>query len=219
MKNLTAELIPEKLNIYLQMRKSAAKWREANLIFIHIPKNAGVSLAHAIYGTPMGHWTIQDLSRHHPKLVNTIPTLAVVRNPFERLHSAYTFACQGHGFGIVNGPVVRNHKQYRRPEFATYERFICEWIIQANLSKMDFIFRTQASFAIDTKRNLKPSYIFKLDQIQKIERFLSDYLSRDIHIERMNYTNRQKGYHLTSEMESIIRHVYRDDFKIFYPTI
>lgn len=216
MKKFIAEFIPENLHIYYQMRKAKRHWISKNIIFIHIPKNAGVSIAHTIYASPMGHWTFKDLIKHHPSLVSKIPTFSVVRNPFERLHSAYTFACQGYGLGVQNGPAVKNHKQYKRPEFSTYERFICEWIANAALPKTDFIFRTQTSFVTDENNKTRTDHIFKLEQIPIIERFLSESLKRDINLPRLNYTSRHTNYKMTSEMEAVIRDIYHEDFSNFY---
>lgn len=63
-------------------------------IFIHIPKCAGTSVAHALYGKPPWHFSISDAL-----FINTLKfcrpdyfSFATIRDPYARLYSIYRYA-------------------------------------------------------------------------------------------------------------------------------
>lgn len=65
-------------------------------IFIHVPKAAGSSLKEQIYGAPMGgHRRIVEFAAYDAQRTHDFFKYAFVRNPWDRLLSAYTFLVQG----------------------------------------------------------------------------------------------------------------------------
>jgi hypothetical protein len=66
-------------------------------IFVHIPKTAGVSIARALYdGLGAGHLGIHDYEMAlRPVVVSGYFMFTLVRNPWDRLYSAYTFLMSG----------------------------------------------------------------------------------------------------------------------------
>lgn len=61
-------------------------------IFIHIPKNAGTSVAKALYGCSPWHWTAADLFKISKKRYQGHFKFAIVRNPLDRLFSTFCYA-------------------------------------------------------------------------------------------------------------------------------
>jgi len=60
-------------------------------IFVHVPKAAGSSVADALFGQPVGHRPIHRHIAYHPELVASYFKFTFVRNPWDRLHSAYHY--------------------------------------------------------------------------------------------------------------------------------
>jgi len=62
-----------------------------NLIFIHIPKNAGTSIINSLEMYPHGHYqtytNFYTMKRKHP----TAKTFVIVRNPWDRMVSVYNY--------------------------------------------------------------------------------------------------------------------------------
>ena len=54
----------------------------AGLIFIHVPNTAGVSVSLAVYGRTFPHNTAAEFKASFPLLFPSLPSFAVVRNPW-----------------------------------------------------------------------------------------------------------------------------------------
>jgi hypothetical protein len=83
------------------MRPGIIIYNKLKLAFIHVPKNAGLSVIHSIRthsprtsGT-LGHYPMRNLSDSELSQLNALKTFAVVRNPWSRLVSGYCFLRQG----------------------------------------------------------------------------------------------------------------------------
>ncbi len=63
-------------------------FKKSGTIFIHIPKCAGTSVAHALYGNDPWHFSIKE---YDEKTVQTYESFAVVRDPVDRFYSSYYY--------------------------------------------------------------------------------------------------------------------------------
>ncbi len=87
-----------------QMRRSESatgyslqQFEASNSIFIHIPKASGVSVAKSLYGNMAGgHMAMRDYElAFGPHFLRKAFVFTFVRNPWDRLHSAYRFLAKG----------------------------------------------------------------------------------------------------------------------------
>ena len=62
---------------------------EENLIFVHIPKNAGTSICRYFNYLATYHETIYDFKETFPDKYNSYKKFAIVRNPYDRMVSWY----------------------------------------------------------------------------------------------------------------------------------
>lgn len=60
-------------------------------IFVHIPKVAGSSIAEALFGSSVGHRPIRRHLAYHPDIVSKYFKFTFIRNPWDRLYSAYQY--------------------------------------------------------------------------------------------------------------------------------
>lgn len=147
------------------VRRRVADWRgrgpyagypnEFHCIFIHVPKAAGTSVAESLFGVKSRHVDYREYERANPHKFRRYFKFAFVRNPWDRLVSAYTFLRRG-GMNAQDAAWAEANLvgvvQFRdfvrllvdRPELLEWvhlreqHRFVCD----ANLElKMDFIGR------------------------------------------------------------------------------
>jgi len=64
-------------------------------IFIHVPKTGGTSISHAL--NLYGHCCHEPISKYPRYLTEKVFTFAFVRNPFDRILSAYNYLRGGYG--------------------------------------------------------------------------------------------------------------------------
>ncbi len=92
-------------------------------IFIHIPKVAGTSIANALFGESVGHRPLRRHVAFCPELVEEYFKFTFVRNPYDRLFSAYNYFSSHVG--------SRKHRDHRwasdyLSKFDSFERFVRE---------------------------------------------------------------------------------------------
>lgn len=64
------------------------------VLFIHVPKNAGTSVCHQLYGTQIKHETVRYYASVAPRVLD-LPSFAILRDPVCRFLSAFAYASNG----------------------------------------------------------------------------------------------------------------------------
>ena len=183
-------------------------------MFIHVPKVAGTSINHALYGRTLGHYSALEIKNKFPTLFNDSFTFSFVRNPWDRLLSAYHFAKQGR----TETMGMRNSKQYKIPEFDSFESFVLEWLAHKNVDELDFVFQTQSRFLVDVNGELLPDYIGKLESIDESINYIESKINRKLHISHANKVERKgtyRSYYISQKMVDIVHDKYRSDINLF----
>jgi hypothetical protein len=122
-----------------------AEMRRRNLIFVHVPRVAGTSIARALYGPKCTrHHSIRYYKTVAPAFWASADSFAVLRDPFDRVASAYAFVRTG-GTEIcrLSDVFVRQTAHLRCMD--DYLSFIEE---RNDLSR-DFVMRPQSWFVSD----------------------------------------------------------------------
>ena len=204
-------VLPRWLNLY----RRYPYWAKAGCIFVHVPKAAGTSMNHALYGRTLGHYSIEEIRRAFPRLASRSFVFSIVRCPFSRVYSAYRFA----KIGRTADMGVLNPEQYRIPEFETFERFVLDWLVYQELEKADPIFRPQSYYlCIDD--------VMAVDKVIRIEQLAAEIpslerdLGRKLQVHTKNATggDRDDAGKFTLDMRNAIVRMYTKDFEVLdYP--
>lgn len=208
-------LIPEAFRMGQLVLRRAVALQHAGVIFVHIPKNGGTSINHAVYGRFMGHFRVRDIERVRPNLLRSLPSFAVVRNPWARAYSAWNFARQG--AAMKEGAQIRSPARYQTPEFESFERFVLEWLPSRDLNREDYVFRPQSQFVLNKWDEIGVSNLGRIEEPDSYLPYLEDTLGRQIEIRHLNRTADPFRYReaYTLEMRATLAGCYSVDLERF----
>lgn len=181
-------------------------------IFVHIPKTGGISVVNSLFGNLGGaHVPIRKYQFIFSKSeFNTYFKFAIVRNPWDRLVSAYTF--------LMNGGLNEKDKSWAEKnikKFQNFEDFVKWWVCRENIySYVHFV--PQHEFICI--KPLRPS----VDFIGYLEDYTNDFnkikrlLGVEGELQKLNVSKRRdyKEYYNDATLQ-IVADAYRDDINLF----
>jgi len=195
------------------LQQKRGPFDEHRCIFVHIPKCAGISLVKSLFGHySLGHGNLKRYQiMFGPEEFNSYFKFTVVRNPYDRLVSAFLFMKQG---GI-------NEKDKRWAErnlspYADFDAFVKGWVNRSNIWK-GLHFRPQCSFICLKKK--QPG----LDFIGYFENLAADFafICRKLQIttsliEANRNLARKKSFleYYNDETRAIVADAYADDLRV-----
>lgn len=204
------QLFPLKLTNKIDILRRSFLWRKHNVIFIHVPKAAGVSVNKAIYGKPLGHFYADEIKATCPHVYNTAFKFSVVRHPIDRLYSAFNFSKTG-GTSVMR---MKNSEYYvDNPYFKSFESFVYNWLTKQDLKSIDHVFRPQYLYLFDKGDNLLVDAFYKLEEIEDYYHEISQNIGRSFSLGRHNISQKE-SYEVSSELRSFIYKIYIKDFEL-----
>ena len=190
-----------------------AAFSETGSIQIHVPKAAGTSVSHALYGGNIGHRTALDYHRISARHFRRYFRFGFVRNPWDRAVSAYEFARSGGTEWVrpIPDPV------YRSEVFATFDRFVREWLVSAAMDEVDVVFRPQWTFLCDERGELLVDHVGLVERLAEDLEVVESALGRAIRPDHLNRSTRSVDYpdYYTPETRDMVAEVYRRDIEMF----
>lgn len=190
---------------------SFAQFDRTKSIFVHIPKCAGTSVSKALFGNLAGgHATLNQYTRiFEQKYIFEYFKFTIVRNPWDRLVSAYFFLRSG-GFGESD----RNWAENEIMDFSSFDDFVKHWVNRKNIWKW-YHFRPQYHYMLEKFGKANLDFVAFLENID--EDF--SYIAKRIGVNCvLNVSNSSKhtSYvdYYNEESASIVAEVYAEDIKM-----
>ena len=185
---------------------------KSKTIFIHIPKTAGVSLVKAIYGDV-------TLEGHRSFYFNSIAlniknedyfSFSFVRNPFDRLYSAYKFLNAG-GMNHLDKIAFQTHLS----EFEDFEDLILNGLNKKLIYQITH-FIPQHEYLCDKSGSILVDFIGRFENLDKDILLLSKKLNKNIELNHHNYNDKSDYKEVyTDEMIYKVNQIYQKDIDIF----
>lgn len=184
---------------------------EHKAIFIHIPKTAGISLKRTL-GVPedVGHADYLAFHAASPEKCRSYFKFAFVRNPWDRLLSAYSFLQAG---GIPKWDLF--WRVQLMSGVTSFEEFVLERLENAVVNNA-LHFRPQYSFISDASGNVKMDFVGRFETIEADFAQVAERLGIDPSLERLNeseHASYQAAY--TPAMSEVVARLYARDIELF----
>jgi chondroitin 4-sulfotransferase 11 len=200
----------------LLVKRRGPLWLRTGLVFVHVPKAAGTSISDALYGRFTGHVRALDVVRWGSFAVRSLPRVAVVRNPWARLVSAYRFVKRGAGIGGPHAGRVWHPEQYRVPEFETFERFVNDWLAGRDLRKLDISFHPQSDFVCNERGQVIVHHLGRFENLDETHAYLRATVARLPAIGDSNRSGEAVDYRTfyTPDLVDLVGQIYADDIRL-----
>jgi chondroitin 4-sulfotransferase 11 len=211
------QILPSGFRRAVLVKRRENIWRRAGIVFVHVPKAAGTSMNVALYGRFMGHVHANDVHRWASPQVRALPSFAVVRNPWDRVLSAYRFAKAGIGSGPGVKAGMANPQQYDTPEFRTFEAFVNEWLVARDLKRLDGVFQPQWQFVCGADKRIIVDHLGRFENLDETVSFIHDRTGVRPVLTRMNVSGFRLDYRwlFTPSVRNLVGDLYREDIDLF----
>jgi len=185
---------------------------EKKCLFFHIPKTAGISISNSIYGDiKWGHRTVNYYKSYYgDEVFNSLYKFCFVRNPYDRLFSAYTFLKKG---GINDQDLAFSEKHLH--EYLDFEDFVLRGLEKKEI--MEWVhFRPQHTFVCDDNDKMVMDFVGKMENINEDFSYLCKQINVNVELKKLNMSFVKKN-DFSDNIKSIIKSKYQKDFTLFYP--
>ncbi|WP_336959444.1 sulfotransferase family 2 domain-containing protein [Sphingobium aquiterrae] len=189
-------------------RARLAGIRDAGALFIHIPKNAGMSVSNALYGLQVKHASVRYYDCVAPDLLDSLPSFALIRDPRERFLSAWRY-------GRAGGTAHNRVSMPFRPvymAFSSIDAALDHLESVRSIYAVDHIFRPQSWYITDREGEIMVDRLFLLSDMARASAAMPHLLPAAI--PHLNRTAAGKTI-LTLAQEQRLRALYPQDFRLF----
>ncbi len=184
-------------------------------LFVHIPKTAGSSIYDLVFdgGKGLGHMPYAWYESIAPGCCKEYFSFSFVRNPWDRVVSAYHFVLAG-GAPRRDGPMA---KEFSR--FKNFDDFVVNWLNDETInSNLHFV--PQYKFLVNGDGELGPDFVGRYeslnDHMQHICRAVKISPSQVFSIKTINKSSRgdYQNYY-TDRSAEVVMNLYRQDAELF----
>ncbi len=185
---------------------------EKKCVFFHIPKTAGISISNSLFGdVKWGHRSVNFYKSHYgEKVFNSLYKFCFVRNPYDRLFSAYTFLKEG---GINNQDLEFSNSYLQ--EFASFDEFVLKGLEKEEI--LNWVhFKPQYTFVCDENDNIVMDFIGKMENLKADFNTVCKHLNVKSELQKLNVSSPKKN-EFSEEVKEMIKLKYQKDFNLFYP--
>jgi hypothetical protein len=184
-------------------------------IFFHIPKTGGNSIYESLFEKQ--EWGHRDVFYYKfifgKKKFENYFKFCFVRNPINRLYSAYSF--------LKNGGINKQDEKFNQDHLSSFSSF--EDFVKNGLHKKEIInwvhFQPQYLFVTDKKSKVVVDFVGKLENIETDFITLKKLLNKKkATLSHLNKGKREKIKISDSSLQ-VIKKIYKRDFELFYPEL
>lgn len=182
-------------------------------IFIHIPKNAGISVSYTLFGNTGGsHRKLKDYQRiFGRRTVSKYYKFSFVRNPWDRLVSTYFF--------LTNGGLTEKDKKWTAQHIAEYSDFtdfVTNWLSVDHVNN-SLHFQEQHLFLTNHNNELDVDFLGRFENLAQDFQTICEHLQIERTLKKTNSSKRKNDYrsYYNETTKAIVAEVYERDIHLF----
>jgi len=184
-------------------------------IFVRIPKNATQSISLSLFGNlGGGHLPILKYNViYSRKEFQNYFKFTFVRNPWDRLVSAYHFLRAG---GVGNEHDMK-WKERLEKYYPTFDTFLKEWVNSKDVA-WGMHFKSQYQFVCDENFRIMVDFVGYFENLESDFDYVKKKLGVNTSLTNVNKTKSKKNHYrnyYSSETAEIVARVYHHDIRIF----
>ena len=183
-----------------------------DILFIHIPKAAGMSIVKKLYGINESHHSFARdyMNESHIKFKERY-SFSITRNPYDRVFSAYNYLKLG-GMNLIDQVWWDLYIK----KYDGFESFIINGGLEKAIKVNAEHFIPQYKFVCDINNKIICDYVGKLENLSEVESIISMRLNKTIKfgIENKNVESRSRITSYSNKMKNIVYKLYELDFLI-----
>ncbi len=188
-------------------------FRQTKSIFIHIPKAGGISIIKSLYGENaqgFGHPIYKIFLDIFREDYYKFFKFTFVRNPWDRVYSAYTFLIQGG----LNEQDKRFSKQYLS-KFKTFEDFILNGLEQEDIQNW-IHFIPQYKFIFDENNKLMVDFVGRFENFENDFNEIAKKINNNTSLKHLNKSRKKKNYTdmYNDKMIEKVYQIYKTDIDL-----
>ncbi|KEA65212.1 alpha-2,3-sialyltransferase [Marinobacterium lacunae] len=183
---------------------------DKHCIFVHVPKTAGLSVCKGLFDLPaVGHMSLAYYQNVlGPEKFNAYYKFAFVRNPWDRLYSAYHY--------LRNGGVGKDDRVWTEAlqRFADFNDFVNRWVDEDNIG-LQLHFMPQSRFLKDARGMISLDFIGRFESLEQDYNTILEQVG-GAPMPKINVT-RNSGRYIDAyspRSREIVARVYRRDIEL-----
>ena len=211
----------------LSAKRMLLGWRYAhffarrNVIFIHIPKAAGLSVFEALFGCEsFGHYSLGFYQRHmRSAAYQKCFKMTFVRDPYERLYSVYSYLKKG-------GRGKPKDLQYQAALAAVdcFETFAADWLNEQRLFEIEHLI-PQSCWLKNRQGTIEMDYVGRMETLDADYAHVAHQVDAEcVSLPHVNIGSARPSVPIRElfapHMTKNINRLYKEDFEILgYPVL
>ena len=208
------EVLHRRTSLWTRIRaERLAEYDRARSIFVHIPKTGGISVATALYGSSTAWHLGMD---SYQKIFNADElddyfTFCFVRNPWDRLVSAYEFLKRG-----GRGPADRAWAAGVLARYTSFEDLVLHYLHAGRIFDRDALRPQYAYLTLPGQRDVLVDFVGRYETLEEDFEAVARRLDKEVHLPHLN-ASRRKDYraYYTDRLVDRVRDLYQDDVTLF----
>lgn len=193
-----------------------------NLIFVHIPKNAGTTIDNTFFGEERGKFSGHHKWGTYKTKVSdkwdNYTTFSIVRNPWDRVVSSYVYARKDESYWHS----AINPEQSRMGKHFDYDTLKDKSFSEA-VEMIDDLehqsWGSQYPYICDDEKNTKVDYVLRMENLNsELENMFSEEgVEVKYNMKKENVTREEKDYRewYNGETKKKVKNYYKTDIELF----